>query len=192
LVAASRCPLPWGPEELARHCLTFFRDADAVLASVPHRTAALGLEAIPGIDGYLGVLSVQEVPFALRAELAYAHVDLYKSAFPDKFWNEAFMWWERLAGASYEDGPRVGDDEEICAVLWKAIEEILHGSLTEDRQMCALHGVAEIGVWRIKDVPGCIVPRHMPSAVERFLASPVPKTRRIIEYAREVAAGNAQ
>lgn len=93
------------------------------------------------------------------------------------------MWWERLIGASWNDGPTVQADVEICDYLLLVLQRILtSGSLS--CTLSALHGLNEIG-------PSCSNPTESTRIIRTFLQSRATLSPRVRAYALDVISGNA-
>jgi hypothetical protein len=174
-----------GPEaEALEHCITFFESADGVLRALDRRAACEGLWRIPGIDGYLGLLTCGSIPLDVRMRAISAHDPLFRTAFKeDDYDGASFMWWEHLGGAQWKNCPVLSDDGFICSAIVDVLEKILYIG-TEACAFSALHGINEIG-------PFAPQPRVW-AILDRFLASPGIPTPAVRKYAIEVAAGEAQ
>lgn len=174
---------PGTPRELAIHCTRLFRNSRQVLSEVSAESASAAFSLIPGIDGYLGVLARPDVPLANRMELCDAHFELFSDAFSiNDYDGAAFMWWERLRGAEYGDGPPVESDEVICNRLIKVLERIL--TIKSERcQRSALHGIHEIGPFGTCDAT---------EIVKVFLEQHTDISAFVKQYATDVINGDAQ
>jgi hypothetical protein len=143
----------------------------------------LALDKLPSVDGYLGLLSFPDLSYHLRIELAKAHFKIFRDSFArDSFGSAAFMWWEWLPGAFFENGPPVCRDQAICKQLIATIKQILYLP-SEICQKSALHGINEIGPYIGLDAA---------PIVDEFISSDVQKTDLVREYAYKVIKGQAQ
>ena len=132
-------------DELYDHCLHFMDDPLPVIRRFSRSMLVRVFTVFPSIDGYLGILASNEISFDKRKLLANAHAPFYRKVFyEDDYEGSGFMWWEWLAGASFNNGPDVSSDSCICDVILLSIRDILSFD-SAICQLCALHGVNEIG-----------------------------------------------
>jgi hypothetical protein len=175
-------PFPGSAEDALNCCLRFFRSPSDVLSKVSRNRACKALRFIPSIDGYGGLLSFKALPESERKELCHAHFDLFNHAFrTDDYDGAAFMWWEYLVGAKWDDGDVVSDDRWICRELLSCLARIL----TTESEICmrsALHGLNEFGPFADRELAAEII--H-----EFLRREGIPDSIRT--YANEVLAGNA-
>jgi len=176
-------PYPGTPDDAFEHCGRFLRASREPLRAIPRAKAVVGLKAIPSIDGYGGLLSWPGFAYGKRTVLADAQVALFSDSFKDDgFDGSAFMWWEYLIGAEWDDGPAVRMDTTMCDYLIGVIEQIFKIGGREC-QMSALHGANEVGP--------ATTTGDVPAIVARLTALAPPASGEVALYAETVAEGNA-
>ena len=175
---------PGSAQNALEHCVRFFENSSEVLSEIPPQNATVALEDMPSIDGYGGLLSWTDLSLADRFTLADSQYELFRNTFSkDPFGSAAFLWWERLIGAEWNDGPTVQQDKVIC----DRIVQVLTRILDLDAETCvksALHGLNEF-------VPNSNNPDILRVLVERFVASRPTMSTELRSYALKVALGEA-
>jgi hypothetical protein len=175
---------PGPDDEALEHCISFFESPQDVLRTLDRHAACKGLWRLPGIDGYLGLLTCGSIPLDVRMHAISAHDLLFRSAFKeDDYDGASFMWWEHLAGAQWKNCPVISDDAAICSAIVEILEKILYIG-TQPCAFSALHGLNEIG-------PFAPQPR-VRAILEEFLASARIPTSGLRKYALDVLSGDAQ
>lgn len=176
---------PGTPRDALDHCIRFFQNSREVLAHVPRAAAISALQDFPSIDGCGGLMSLPTLPEFDRFRLADRQVELFRDTFSaDPFGDAAFLWWERLIGASWEDGPAVRSDRQVCDRIVGVLFEILRLE-SEECIRSALHGLSDFGP--NSSLPPTRLRERIASAVlSRPGLSPQLRT-----YAQDVIDGNA-
>ena len=170
-------------EDALAHWEQFMRHPRAVVSRFPPVTTHEVLEIMPSIDGYGGLLSLPEISYDDRARAADAQVTLFAECFAHgPFSGPGFMWWERLNGARWNDGPVVSQDRAICDHMLAVLQAVFDIG-TEACQLSALHGVNEFA--------GDTTVGDAASAVRRLTEGRVLSVS-VREYASRVAAGNGR
>lgn len=128
---------------LLAHCTRLFRSPAFLLERYDRKRLSQVLWALPGIDGYLGILNFDPVPWPARAECIASFYDLYRDLFAkDRLDGAGFMWWEHLIGANWQGSPPVMKNPALCILVYEVLERIL--TLPEEWcQYSALHGISE-------------------------------------------------
>lgn len=175
---------PGTPPDALDNCIRFFKGSRSVLSHVPRAAAIPALQDFPSIDGYGGLMSLPLLPEADRFRLVEGQFDLFRDAFSkDSFTDVAFLWWERLIGASWEDGPPVQSDTRVCDRIAAVLFEVL-GLDSEECVRSALHGLSDFGP--NSSIPSSVVCEKITSMVlSRPRLSP-----RLRAYAEEVIDGD--
>jgi len=169
-------------EEISEYCTRFLKTSPEVLRNIPHDNAKAALWELPGINGYLGLLSYDQLSFATRQALAEIQFNLFRDSFQiDDFDGAVFMWWEHLLGAEWQDSKPVGDDQQICEIIVSTLERIV--SLpSEVCQRSGLHG--------LKEFSHTVEPGRTDSVFRHFRASALAVNGEVEKYATAAAEGD--
>jgi len=179
-------PPQWYPgsaPDAAAHLMTFFAMSKETLALLPREVACAGLRLIPSIDGYGGLLSWPELSYETRIAIADAHFPLFRDTFSaDGYDGAAFMWWEWLIGARWNDGPSVQEDQRIRRHMFAVIRHIL----TLESDECIRSGVHGLNEFNCYDESE----EEMREIIAGLLKSR-PLSAELVRYAHRVADGQA-
>lgn len=173
---------PGSASDAATHLMTFFATSKETLSSLPRAVARAGLQCIPSIDGYGGLLSLPELSYEIRIAIADAQFSLFRDTFSaDGCDGAAFMWWERLIGARWNDGPSVQEDQRIRMHMFGVIRRIL----TLESDECVRSGLHGLNEFNCDDESE----EQMRKIVTDLLTSKRTLSAELVKYAALVVLG---